>query len=293
MKRQWKLVLCLMMAALLLTSCSGGGTPNQPIFPEITQNLGLPQVTDVPTPEPTAEPTPEPGANDDGSVFTDNPFDGEPEYSETDPLTEESYQEPVDLSESISGNYTVVEETEYVYAGSTPIPLDPVDMPTPTPRPPVNFTYVTYTAGSLGLSFEAPSGWIADDSLTEVYSVIEPAEQMVGGQQCVVTIVAVPVNTNYDQRDLEKEVKARLNDISATNFASWEPSLTATRHLMGGKGVYANYSGELVNGVKLGGRIHYVCINNMLYGVEIMYPREYREDYMNIFDKIKETLKTI
>ncbi|MBO5502574.1 MAG: hypothetical protein J6K73_10820 [Clostridia bacterium] len=293
MKRQWKLVLCLMMAALLLTSCSGGGTPNQPIFPEITQNLGLPQVTDVPTPEPTAEPTPEPGANDDGSVFTDNPFDGEPEYSETDPLTEESYQEPVDLSESISGNYTVVEETEYVYAGSTPIPLDPVDMPTPTPRPPVNFTYVTYTAGSLGLSFEAPSGWIADDSLTEVYSVIEPAEQMVGGQQCVVTIVAVPVNTNYDQRDLEKEVKARLNDISATNFASWEPSLTATRHLMGGMGVYANYSGELVNGVKLGGRIHYVCINNMLYGVEIMYPREYREDYMNIFDKIKETLKTI
>ena len=164
-------------------------------------------------------------------------------------------------------------------------------MPTPTPRPPVNFTYVAYNAGSLGLTFEAPSGWIADDSLTEVYSVIEPAEQMVGGQQCVVTIVAVPVNTNYDQRDLEKEVKARLNDISATNFAVWEPSLTATRHLMGRKGVYANYSGELVNGIKLGGRIHYVCINNMLYGVEIMYPREYREDYMNIFDKIRDTLK--
>lgn len=293
MKRQWKLALCLMMAALLLTSCSGSGAPNQTVFPEITQNLGLPQVTDVPTPEPTAEPTPEPATNDDGSVFTDNPFDGEPEYSETDPLTEESYQEPVDLSDSISGNYTVVEETEHTYAGSTPIPLDPVDMPTPTPRPPITFNYVTYTAGSLGLTFEAPSGWIADDSLTEVYSVIEPAEQMMGGQQCVVTIVAVPVNTNYDQRDLEKEVKARLNDISATNFAVWEPSLTATRHLMGGKGVYANYSGELVNGVKLGGRIHYVCINNMLYGVEIMYPREYRDDYMNIFDKIRDSLKTI
>lgn len=287
MKRQWKLVLCLMMAALLFTSCSGGGTPNQPIFPEITQNLGLPQVTDAPTPEPTAEPAPE----DEGSVFTDNPFDVQPEYSETDPVTEETAPEPVNLSDSISGNYTVVEETEYHYAGSTPIPLDPVDMPTPTPRPPVNYTYVAYNAGSLGLSFEAPSGWIADDSLTEVYSVIEPAEQMVGGQQCVVTIVAVPVNTNYDQRDLEKEVKARLNDISATNFAVWEPSLTATRHLMGGKGVYANYSGELVNGIKLGGRIHYVCINNMLYGVEIMYPREYRDDYMNIFDKIRDTLK--
>ena len=287
MKRQWKLALCLMMAILLLTSCSDSGSSNQPVFPEITQNLGLPQVTDAPTPEPTAVPV----QAEEGSVFTDNPFDVPAEFSETDPIAEETAPEPVNLSDSISGNYTVVEETEYNYAGSTPIPLDPVDMPTPTPRPPVNFTYVAYNAGSLGLTFEAPSGWIADDSLTEVYSVIEPAEQMVGGQQCVVTIVAVPVNTNYDQRDLEKEVKARLNDISATNFAVWEPSLTATRHLMGGKGVYANYSGELVNGIKLGGRIHYVCINNMLYGVEIMYPREYREDYMNIFDKIRETLK--
>lgn len=285
MKRQWKLVLCLMMTAVLLSSCAGGGTSNQTVFPEITQNLGLPTVTDVPTPEPTVEPLPEDNAQ------TDTANDAEPDFSETDPLAEEDYQEPGSLSDSLSGNYTVVEETEYKYAGSTPIPLDPVDMPTPTPRPPVNFTYVTYTAGSLGLTFEAPSGWIADDSLTEVYSVIEPVEQMVDGQQCVITIVAVPVNTNYDQRDLEKEVKARLNDIGATNFAKWEPSLTASRHLMGGKGVYANYSGELVNGIKLGGRIHYVCIDSMLYGVEIMYPREYRDDYMNIFDKIRETLK--
>ena len=291
MKRQWKLALCLMMAVMLLTSCSGGGNSSrQEVFPEITQNLGAP-ATATPTPEPTA--TPEP-VQEEGSVFTDNPYDVEPEFSETDPLAEEEItSEPFDLSNSISGNYTVVQQTEHTYAGSTPIPLDPVDMPTPTPRPPITFSYVTYTAGSLGLTLEAPSGWIADDSLTEVYTITEPAEQMSGDQQCVITIVAVPVNNNYDQKDLEKEVRARLNDISATNFSVWEPSLTATRHLMGGKGVYANYSGELVNGVKLGGRIHYVCINNMLYGVEIMYPREYREDYMNIFDKIRETLKTV
>ncbi len=287
MKRQWKLMLCLLMAAVLLSSCSGGGSSNQTVFPEITQNLGFPQATAAPTapPAPVAETVVDESAN-----IVAEPV-AQPEFSDMDPISEESYQEPVSLSDSLTGNYTVVEETEYVYAGSTPIPLDPVDMPTPTPRPPVNFTYVSYTAGSLGLTFEAPSGWVTDDSLTEVYTIMEPAEQMVGNQQCVVTVVAVPVNTNYDQRDLEKEVKARLNDISATNFAVWEPSLTATRHLMGGKGVYANYSGELVNGVKLGGRIHYVCIDNMLYGVEIMYPREYRDDYMNVFDKIRDTIK--
>lgn len=286
MKRLWKLALCLLMAALTLCSCSGSGNSNQTVFPEITQNLGLPQ---QPTATPTAEPTDEPVAqNPEGdSVFTDNPYVEDPENIEEQALAEEDKG----VAGSLTGNYTVVENTEYPYAGSTPIPLDPVDMPTPTPHPPINFTYVPYTAGTLGLTFEAPTGWIVDDSLTEVYTLIEPAEHMNGDQQCVVTIVAVPVNTNYDQRDLEKEVKARLNDISATNFAVWEPSLTATRHLLGGKGVYANYSGELVNGIRLGGRIHYVCINNMLYGIEIMYPRDFREDYMNIFDKIKDSIK--
>lgn len=291
MKRQWKLAICLLMTVALLSSCSGGGSSNQTVFPEITQNLGMPQATAAPTAEPVYEPEP---VQEEDSVFTDNPYMEEPsEYTEDDPITEESYEEPFDLSNSLSGNYTVVQQTEHVYAGSTPIPLDPVDMPTPTPRPPISFSYIPYTAGTLGLTFEAPSGWIADDSLTEVYTVTEPAEQMNGDQQCVITIVAVPVNNNYDQKDLEKEVKARLNDISATNFSVWEPSLTATRHLMGGKGVYANYSGKLVNGIKLGGRIHYVCLNSMLYGVEIMYPREYREDYMEIFNKIRDTLKTI
>ncbi len=291
MKRHIKLALCLLMTAVMLTACSGGGSSNQTVFPEITQNLGMPQATATPTAEPAPEPDP---VMEEDSVFTDNPYmEDAPEYTEEDPIAEEDYQEPFDLSNSLSGNYTVVEKTEHTYAGSTPIPLDPVDMPTPTPRPPISFSYIPYTAGSLGLTFEAPSGWIADDSLTEVYTVTEPAELMNGDQQCVITIVAVPVNNNYDQKDLEKEVKARLNDISATNFAKWEPSLTATRHLMGGKGVYANYSGELVNGVSLGGRIHYVCINSMLYGVEIMYPREFRDDYMNIFDKIRDSLSTI
>ncbi|MBE5801407.1 MAG: hypothetical protein E7319_03880 [Clostridiales bacterium] len=280
MKRQWKLALCLLMAAVTLSACSGGETNNQTIFPEVTQNLGLPVPTAVPTEVPVQD-----------DSYEDDPYDVQPEYSEVDPLAEENYQVPEELDDSSMA--AEPEATVYPYAGSTPIALNPVDMPTPTPHPPINFTYVAYTAGSLGLTFEAPVGWNVDESLTEVYIVSEPVEQMNGDQQCVITISAVPVNTNYDQNDLEKEVKARLNDISATNFAEWEPSLTATRNLMGKKGVYANYSGELVNGIRLGGRIHYVCIDNMVYGVEIMYPREFREDYMNIFDKIRDTLKTI
>ena len=58
--------------------------------------------------------------------------------------------------------------TVYPYAGSSPIPLDPVDAPTATPRSAITFTYVTYDVTSLGLSFEAPAGWVPDDSISEI-----------------------------------------------------------------------------------------------------------------------------
>lgn len=293
MKRQWKLVLCLMMAALLLTSCSGGGSSNQTVFPEITQNLGLPQVTDVPTPEPTAEPTPEPDANEEGSVFTDNPFDGEPEYSETDPLAEENYQEPVDLSDSISGNYTVVQETEYTYAGSTPIPLDPVDMPTPTPRPDLAFTYSTYIASTVGVTFQGPVSWMVDESMPSMMVLSEPTNQIKEGQQCVVTLSAEPVSSNYDQGDLKSHVNQRLDTLYISDYTDWKPSYTATRYMMGSEGVYANYTATRSDGVEIGGRIHYTCIDNVLYGLEIVFPVGYKDDFIDVFGEIRSSMEKI
>ena len=47
MKRNWKLLVCLLMAMMLLTACSGKPDPED--FPDITQAIG-------PTATPTAAP---------------------------------------------------------------------------------------------------------------------------------------------------------------------------------------------------------------------------------------------
>ena len=228
------------------------------------------------------------------SIF-DNPYLDEESISPEDALSEENYIDPYDTGADtgsllVAGNVSGGAGTAYPYAGATPIPLTPVDLPTPTPHPELTFNYATYTAGSLGLRFDCPSGWLVDESQTDVFVLTEPETQMHDGQQCIITISAEPVTANYSEKDLKKQVTQRLKEIGSVNFTVWNPSLTASRTLMDSKGVYANYTGTLANGIEVAGRILYASANNKLYGVEMVYPRDYRDDYLNIFAKIRDTI---
>ncbi|MEF9878277.1 MAG: hypothetical protein RR975_02500 [Clostridia bacterium] len=296
MKRQWKLILCLSLAAATLCACSG--TPPVQPFPQMTQNLGPNVATATPEPavqQPDANTQPnEDGGTEDGSIFSNNPYDVAPQddaFTPDDAMNEEGMIDP-NLTGDEVNNYdsAAAAGTEYPYAGSTPIPLDPIDMPTPTPRPKLAFTYMPYTS-AIGVSFEAPAGWLVDETQSETFIISEPTDQIKENQQCIVTLTAFKVNSNYSESNLKTEVKQRLDNIKATNFTTWKPSLTASRYLMGSKGVYANYSGELANGTQLGGRIHYTCVDKVLYGLEIVYPLGYKDDYLGVFSKVRETLK--
>ena len=286
MKRNWKLALCLVMALVLTSACSSQPDPDQ--FPDITQAL---TPTSTPAPAPTSAPVADeqPGDVLQGSIFDENPYDvdvADPGFTEEDAMAEENFVEPED---DPIFNYDVQPgATPYAYAGSTPIPLDPVDMPTPTPRPDLSFTYTTYTANTLGVTFEAPVSWQMDESQSYRFILSEP--QVRDGQQCIITISAEPVATAYEQRDLETHVTQRLNAIGGSQFTEWKPSYTATRHMMGKTGVYANYSGTLNTGVEVGGRIHYVCLDNVLYGVEITFPLGFKDDYIDVFGQIRSTI---
>lgn len=293
MKRNWKLLLCLLLAAATLSACSGGGTPNE-VFPEVTQNLG--PVTATPTPvaqqqpqQPDADMQPS-GDVGGQSIFDANPYDVlEPDFTPEDALNEENYIDPDEdlYAVDINANATV-----YPYAGSTPIPLNPVDMPTPTPRPALSFTYGAYTSASIGVSFEAPVGWQVDESQSQVMVLSEPEGQIKDGQQCVITLSAEPVTGNYSESDLKSQVNQRLDTIGGAEFDDWKPSYTATRYMMGSKGVYANYTGTLTSGVNVGGRILYVCIDRVLYGLEIIFPQGFKDDYLDVFGKIRSSMKT-
>lgn len=291
MKRQWKILLCLLMVLATLSACSGP-QEQQKVFAEVTQVLG-PTVSSTAT-TPPSNPA-EPGGV---SVFAQNPSDligGGDGFTGADALGEEDY-----LDDGVYGGddeytndygYADVYSTPYPYAGSTPIPLDPVDMPSPTPRAAVVFQYDLYTIASLGLSFNGPSGWIPDESVSEMFTLTEPESQMKDSQLGVIKIYASPVNSNYTESNLKSEITQRLKDIGSTNFDVWSPTMTASRFLMGSKGIYANYSGTLANGVKVGGRIHTTCIDKVLYTIEIMFPLGYKEDYLNVFSEMRTSIK--
>ena len=210
MKRLWKIALCLALALVALTACSSeSSNDGSQIYAEATQYLGPVTATETPTEAPQETEAPSDSGNSSGGVsIFDNPYLNEEDISSDEALGEENYIDPYDTGAdtgsllSASGASGGV-ETVYPYAGATPIPLDPVDLPTPTPHPELTFDYATYTAGSLGLSFDCPSGWLVDESQTDVFVLTEPETQMHDGQQCIITISAEPVTANYSEKDLK------------------------------------------------------------------------------------------
>lgn len=292
MKRTILVLLCLAALILLLTSCQG--QQQQPQYTEVTQYIG-PAATNAPA--TTAPPAAETPADTTAADMVD-------EYTQSDILTEEEnsltdaagtfdfdpgYAAQTNL---FSSNTTSdANATAYPYTGSSPIPLDPIDAPTPTPQAPLNFTYITYSPASVGVTFDAPAGWVADDSYSEVFTLTEPESQMKNGQLGIISIYAVPVNGDYSESQLVQEIKQRLSTIGSLNFAQWKPSLTATRYLMGSMGVYANYSGTLVTGIEVGGRIHATTIDSVLYCIQITFPLSFKEDFLDVFSQLRESIK--
>ncbi len=292
MKRKWLAVLCLLTIAALLTGCQG--QQNNQVFTEVTQYLG--PATDTPVPTETA--AADTGNTDTGggeSVFASNPYvvATDESFTAADAMGEEDTQDDgvYDGGDTVVYGQADAAATVYPYAGSSPVPLDPIDAPTPTPRPTLTFTYVQYDIAKLGLSFQGPAGWVPDDSVDGLYTLTEPEDQIKEGQLGVVTLSAAVVSNNYSESELVTEIKQRLDTISATNFTEWKPSYTATRYLMGSKGVYANYSGTMTDGTQVGGRIHAVCLDKVLYCIQVTYPLNYKDDYLNIFAKLRETVK--
>ncbi len=298
MKRKIALLLTLCLLTVVLAGCSGGESGKRS-FESVTQYIG-PVDSPAPAPQPPQEPIDE-GDDNSGSIFANNPYTVSDDLYAEDALREEGLGQDDGMDEggiddsdgAPSFDYAASDAlaTVYAYAGTTPIPLDPVDMPTPTPRSELTFAYQAYTAAQLGITVEGPVYWTVDESVDGQFTLSEPVEQMKDGQLGTLIITATPVTKNYSQSELETEVKQRLSTIGSTNYSEFNRTLTATRYLMGSKGVYANYSGTLANGVKLGGRLHVVCVDKVLYSLHIIYPSEFKKDFENVFAHAKDTLK--
>ena len=269
-----KRILCLVLvlcAALVMTACKQKETfPTTPQQPE------------------TAEPQSE------QNIFGETPMPQEIDFDDGsyDPTQEEGGDEEEVIAAAYAEEPTTAPTMQSEYAGATPVLIDPIDKPTPTPLPPLTFTYDKYEAKALGLTFEAPAGWLPDDSQPDTYTLTNPDPSMDYAAQ--LSIRLVPVNKNYNKNELVKEVKGTLDTLGSDGFKKFERSNTAGRKFMNTDAVYANYSGTTTDNVKVAGRIIIACSNKTLYILHVSYPQGYTKTYVdNVYDKFRHTVKTV
>lgn len=269
-----KRMLCLVLAlcALLLTACQ-----QKEVFDTLPPES---RVTEAP-------------AEAQGQDLFGETVVGSTDYDDGtyDPSSEEGGDwEEVPESQGDEPTQAPVIQSEN--AGATPVIIDPIDKPTPTPLPTLSFSYVTYEAPSLHMTFEGPSGWRVDDSQSDTYTLINPDPSM--DYAATLTVRAVPVNKQYNKSELTREVKGMLDTLSGSGeLTGFSPSNTAERTFLGSTGVYANYKAAVkATGAEIAGRLIVVCVDRTLYSLHVSYPRGYTEFYVaNVYDKFRHSVK--
>ncbi len=250
---------------------------------------------------PSTTPAPMPGAYDyDNSGYN--------------PASEEGGQDEQIHIDVNAGQATPGPTEPYTRAGATPLVIDPINKPTPTPAPKVEFKaedYTTYEAAALHLSFQGPNGWILegpvswqpDSGILDAYTLTNPDQRMSYAAQ--VRIRVVPVNKQYSRNELRSEVLSVRDALrEELGFSSFDKYDTAGYNFLKvknergkyefikDKGVYTQYRGVLKeNGTQVAGRIIICCYNKTLYILSCSYPGgELRESFEDVYRKVRDTL---
>ena len=217
---------------------------------------------------------------------------------EEDPLAEEDeygndWAEP--LPTQVAPTATPAPTVRSQYAGATPVVIDPIDKPTPTPVPKLQVSYAAYDAKQLGLSFEGPAGWLNIESSADAFIIQNPNARM--DYAATLTLTAKKVSGDYSTSDLKSVVNGMLSSIGASGFEEYDPSQTDSRSLLGKNGIYANYTGTLLvneTEVQVAGRVHAVCVDKVLYTIHLTAPRSQWSDYKDmVYDKLRDTLTIV
>lgn len=270
MKKRLVLAMALLMCVFVLCGCQSKS--NSRYTPVTTTAAPAGQATQNLTVIPTATP--------------DMSFDYDYDNGAYDPLAEENMGDVYIPDEVV---ITVAPTMTSQYAGATPVIIDPIDKPTPSPVPPITFTYQVYDATNIRLSFEAPVGWTIETPASNSFMLVNPDVNV--DYAASITITATSVSSNYSSSDLKKVINDMLDSIGESGFDSYSPSKTAERNLLDSAGVYANYTGTLSGNVEVAGRVHATCVNKVLYTVHVSYPKAYTSTYKEqVYDHLRDTI---
>ena len=278
MKKQM-LALLLVCCVALLSACS-------------SQTEVFPVATDVPTQSLLSSPTQAPAAATEAAStvidFDDGSYD--PSSEEGGEMDDEVIELGADATNAPIDN-TAVPTVNSEYAGATPVPIDPIDKPTPTPLPALSFSdYATYEATRLHVSFQAPSGWTVDDSELSAYTIVNPDTGMTF--QAYITVTAESVSSAYSSSQLTTTVNNMIAAIkSSGSYSSFSAKKAASRTLMDKNGIYNDFTATTTSGDAIYGRVQATCIDRVLYTVTIVCPNGYWESaYKNVYNKIRSTM---
>ena len=205
-----------------------------------------------------------------------------------DPASEEDYEEDV------YNEYAVYDDLgRNVYAGATPIPIDPIDMPTATPKPTLKFEYGTVNADKLRLSFEVPQGWGIDDSVSDSVTLINPVE--LDGYNAQITIRVYTVASTFKINDLKTELRNTLKELGQYNFAKWKTTELANRTILKKDGFYADYEGTYIDGISIYGRVMMALLdNNQVIMLHLSCPDGYfNSSYKAVINHVRDSLQQI
>ena len=199
-------------------------------------------------------------------------------------------------SEEDTGSYFVA-DTAYsddghaLYAGATPIPLDPIDMPTPTPKPTLTFSYGPVTADKIKLTFEGPAGWGIDTSADDAVTLVNP--NALDGYNANLTIRIYNVASTFKLADLRTELTNYLKELGQYNYSKWSTKNIANRQILGKDGYYNDYEGTYYNGTSIYGRVMMALLDgNKVIMIHLACPDGYfNSSYKAVINHVRETLK--
>lgn len=205
-----------------------------------------------------------------------------------DPASEEN-----DADDVFNDNAVYDDYGRNVYAGATPIPIDPIDMPTATPKPTLKFEYGTVSAEKIRLMFDVPQGWGIDDSASDAITVINPTE--LDGVNAQITVRVYTVASTFKTNDLKAELRTTLKELGQYNFAKWKTTELAERTILKKDGFYADYEGTYLNGISIYGRVMMALLdNNQVIMLHLFCPDGYfNSSYKTVINHVRDSLKQI
>ncbi len=178
------------------------------------------------------------------------------------------------------------------YAGATPIALDPLDKPTPTPRPELSFSYVATAIDSMGLTFEIPGNWLMDDSQPGTVVFTDPVEY--DNVHASVTVKLANVASSYKVDDIKAELRNELASLGQYNYNDWTTQEITARKTMGADGFYSDYRGVMNDGTIVRGRVQMALLaSHHLLTIEYQAPGWFNSNYKTVFDHVRETIKPV